>query len=94
MNADMDITQCRCEAECQLEIDRAFESLINEIEERKQVIKASTAEQCRLLNNGYAKQKEELKTAQGEIAIFLISRVGYRLLTFQASRPLLPFTYW
>ena len=29
MNADMDITQC--EAECQLEIDRAFELLINKL---------------------------------------------------------------
>ena len=35
-NSDMDITHC--EAECQFEIDRAFESLINEIEERKQEV--------------------------------------------------------
>ena len=65
MNADMNITQC--EAECQLEIDRAFESLIHEIEEKKQVVKASIAEQCRLLSSGYAKQKEELKAAEAEI---------------------------
>jgi hypothetical protein len=59
VNAVVDIN-C-CEAQCQLEINRAFELLINEIEERKQVIKASIAEQCRLLSSCYAKQKEELK---------------------------------
>jgi DNA-binding beta-propeller fold protein YncE len=64
-NADMDIHHC--EAECQLEIDRAFELLIDEIKERKQVIKASTAEQCRLQSSGYTKQKEELKAAQAEL---------------------------
>jgi hypothetical protein len=64
-NADMDIHHC--EAECKLEIDQAFEMLMDEIEERKQVIKASTAEQCRLLSGGYTKQKEELKAAQAEL---------------------------
>ena len=53
MNANLNITQY--EAECQLEIDQVFESLINEIEEKKQQ------------SSGYAKQKEELKAAQGEI---------------------------
>ena len=83
MNADMDITQC--EAECQLEIDRAFESLMNEIEERKQVIKASTAEQCRLLSSGYTKQKEELKAAQAEIQESII------LATTSLKNPVVKF---
>ena len=64
-NADMVIDHC--ETQCQLEIDQTFESLINEIEERKQVIKKSTAEQFRLLSSGYVKQKEELKAAQAEL---------------------------
>ena len=91
----MDITQCEAEYQLEIIIDRVFETQINEIEEKKQAIKASIAEQCRLLSSGYAKQTEELKAAQGEINnisyIFDI-RVGYRLLTFQASRPLLPST--
>ena len=59
--------------------------LINEIEEKKQVIKASTAEQCRLLSSGYTKQKEELKAAQAEIQESII------LATTSLKNPVVKF---